>query len=1542
LSEWADVDSEIGRAVDRYSSEALAAYREAPRWIEEHANLERAAVEGGYGRRQLFELIQNGADELVGDAGRVEVVLTKQALYCANEGRPLTTEGVGALLSSHLSSKRGVEIGRFGLGFKSVLGITRRPEIFSRAGSIRFDPDDAAERIRSVVAAADRTPVLRLATAVDPNAAAREDPVLAELMKWATTVVRLRRDTADSSWLSNDLRSFPEQFLVFSPHVSALVLGDRENGVRRSITSRRDDNEFVLEEDAMESRWRVFAAEHQPTENARLDAGAMAERERIPLVWAVPTRRGRRGEFWAFFPTLDQTTLSGVVNAPWKLNEDRTRIIEGPFNLELIQHLGALVIENLPSLCPPDDPGVLLELMPARGREAAGWADAELTEFVNELATRSQTIPDQEATLRSPRRINLHPAQIPRDVLDTWAEQPNRPADWVHPSAETRDRRARVELYMDDKPASGLDDWLQALLAESDPLTGSIAAVTVAAKLAETVPDFLPALRNTRIVLDDSGMLVAPSTSGLFCRSSIPIDIEAHYVDHALEKAVGGALETLGVHQVDPELALEARLRAYEKTWSAADWDLFWEVARMVSPQAVVGAVERSEVAASRLKARSCDGQYRWLASLLLPGAIIREGSVDDATVVLDTHFHRTELRAIELLGVPSGPSRNGGSTDEPWFTGYRREAVEAYLERLRAGGGAPNRDLLDFRVRPFAGPLSQLVGGLSDQSRAAYTAAVLRVSDNLAPWVFGHQTMVSRYPEMEWPNPVVSMLRRYGLLDTSLGRRQLPATVGPGLSYLKLALPVADIPSLVARTLGVPDDIGALTDDQWESAFETTLSLTDEATIGTLYAAAASTARDAPPELRARVGRSYDLRPPEAVVAVADPALARVLADSAEAFIQVDTADDQRLLVERWGLKDANDEVRSEVLWTSSGEAEPLADAYPMLRSRLAPAQRLLQLQPCDELQLERFTATGRVGEQRSMVVYDGTIYFKGTLEPSQLLNRVSDALGLGLDRADIDAVLRNLDEQRVQLLRTAIRGAGSDTERLLLAVGVDELRARLPRATLQAVEALEGELDDRAIADLALVVHGTRVLQEHADILDSKGLEAPVAWGGKRRAVSFVRDLGFPIEYAGFESSALERILEVDGPPDIGPLHDYQITIVSEIRGLIQGSNGRRGLLSLPTGAGKTRVTIEALIAAVTEGHLKSPVLWVAQTEELCEQAVQTWSELWRGKGPRGRLTISRLWGHFEAQEAEHGEQVVVATIQKLAAGVFSKDSYEWLKRAGCLVVDEAHTSIGPMYTRLLDWQGLSRNRARVPLIGLTATPFRGTNLEETKRLVGRYGNKRLDLTALGGTDAYPELQRIGILAKVDHELLPGSDIQLNKEELESLNRFSQLPDAALRRLAADINRNRTLLESITALNVKWPVLVFCVSVEHAQTMAALLNRDGIPAASITANTEKSARRYYIDKFRNGRLRVLTNYNVLAAGFDAPKVRALYVARPTYAPNAYQQMIGRGLRGPRNGGTERCLLVNVADNVAQYGEALAFHDFEYVWEPQTPNGSG
>ena len=91
-------------------------------------------------------------------------------------------------------------------------------------------------------------------------------------------------------------------------------------------------------------------------------------------------------------------------------------------------------------------------------------------------------------------------------------------------------------------------------------------------------------------------------------------------------------------------------------------------------------------------------------------------------------------------------------------------------------------------------------------------------------------------------------------------------------------------------------------------------------------------------------------------------------------------------------------------------------------------------------------------------------------------------------------------------------------------------------------------------------------------------------------------------------------------------------------------------RGLISLPTGAGKTRVAVQALVEALSRRGLGSPVVWIAPSDELCEQAVQTWSEVWRAYGSMEELRIGRLWGSNEVPESVGGSQVVVATTDKL----------------------------------------------------------------------------------------------------------------------------------------------------------------------------------------------------------------------------------------------------------------------------------------------------
>ena len=229
---WVGPEGVLGRYISEESTKTLESYRVQPTRVDEDARAEQDAARGGYQRRQLLELVQNSADALspdvscigplspgdeqgafrcesspgadvpaVQDGGRIEVRLTEDCLYCADDGAPIDENGVRSLMFSRLSPKRATgQIGMFGLGFKSVLGVSDEPEFFSRSGSFRFDPAGSRDRIRAGVpgtehAAFLRFPVLRLPEPIEPSECAAGDDVLRDLMGWAVNIVRLRPET---------------------------------------------------------------------------------------------------------------------------------------------------------------------------------------------------------------------------------------------------------------------------------------------------------------------------------------------------------------------------------------------------------------------------------------------------------------------------------------------------------------------------------------------------------------------------------------------------------------------------------------------------------------------------------------------------------------------------------------------------------------------------------------------------------------------------------------------------------------------------------------------------------------------------------------------------------------------------------------------------------------------------------------------------------------------------------------------------------------------------------------------------------------------------------------------------------------------------------------------------------------------------------------------------------------------------------------------------------------------------------------------------
>ncbi|MGF1342290.1 DEAD/DEAH box helicase [Streptomyces flavovirens] len=1572
--------SPVIRKIVEQSARVLETYRVDPGLILEHANGERRITQGGYGDRQLFELVQNAADEIAGSpGGKVHVVLTEAHLYCANEGTPVTPDGAETILRMSVSKKRGGQIGRFGVGVKSILAVTDTPQFFSTSGSFGFDRAWSYEQIKQARGTDEEfeAPVLRMARPLDSAQERATDAVLDDLLTWATTVVRLPLLPGAAERLGHDMhastrsgepsREFPARFQLFSRHVGTVLLEDRRPmpTVRREIAINHEGVRHTVHEkrtgrpDA-HSDWKVFTHSHTPTETARRSAGEMHDRGTIDVSWAVPEYVGDavlvapkgRGEFWSFFPTKYPMTLSGALNGAWKTNEDRQNLLDAsPFNQEIIQVAARLVVESLPQLAPPQDPGAYLTLLPGRPRESEtlNWADRYLTEQIWKLAAQRPSLPDQDGVLQIPRDIRVHPAPrnkapLKPEWLRMWNSYPGRPTDWIHPSVEAAEFRAgKVGHILDEAklPRATVRDWLEALVTDGTAEASAVAIRILASMIRESSP-FASEARSAHIVLtEESGMV--PAVVGKVYRRTVQDGLRdgTTYIDTQLSEdpSLITDLNEIGIRDADSRGRFIGVLEQGFANYGPESWTRFWELFHSAGGSQVSAEVRaRYPLPAETLFVRTVDGRFHRMKDCLLPGPVVPGDGSRDASVATDMSFHSDDMAVFREFGLRDRPTSGHRPAGEAWFEEYRTAIYESYCKTLSSSANRPNISRLKVEGSPTGGPL-HLLERLSDDGRAAFVKA-LPDDSVIDTWTmqFGAQAATRKaiHSPLRW------MLRRHGRVPTSQGVTALSDAVGPQLRSYADVLPVADISEEKARKLHLPVVVDDVPGRQWSRLLEELGRSDDDAFVGRTYVML-TRLEVAFPEgelTRCRVGADWTTREDGEIAVAATEAEYRALrAEQLPALFAGNEAD-AALLVKTWGMLRHSDVISKETRHVEVGEPSSLIDAYPTLRQRLGHTVNNYRVLHCSELEELTRTPQGTKATPLASALQGTTVL---VLEPADRLATLMAAdrelrWGLGETgcRAVIDAQERQEADEQVQAALRRVRQASSVEEKLELLIGADALRERLPPGLLESEQVELGDVEPsaRRIARMAYNAHGDGVLQEHArDLVAAYPSHAPSSFTGSSSALKFVSEFGFPDSFAGTRTPSLAPRLDVAGPTEFPRLHDYQERLATNVFAMLDRFTPQRGMLSLPTGAGKTRVAAEAVIRWVKQaGQLDGPILWIAQTEELCEQAVQSWSFVWSKVGADSPLTISRLWSTNEAGPVDERPHLVVATDAKLRK-CLGTDSYGWLRSACLVIVDEAHVAISPQYTDILAQLGLTARETGRHLLGLTATPFRNTNDEETRRLVQRFGGRRLDDGIFPTGDAYGELQELGMLARVDHRELVGGTIELTRDEKERADQMSLLSKAAEQRLADDNDRNNRILDEIGGMPADWPVLLFATSVGHAKFIAAKLKDRGISAASVDSATSTGDRRKSVDDFRRRRIRVLTNYGVLTQGFDAPATRAVVVARPTYSPNVYQQMIGRGLRGPGNGGKEECLILNVRDNITNYGKALAFTQFEHLW---------
>jgi hypothetical protein len=239
--------------------------------------------------------------------------------------------------------------------------------------------------------------------------------------------------------------------------------------------------------------------------------------------------------------------------------------------------------------------------------------------------------------------------------------------------------------------------------------------------------------------------------------------------------------------------------------------------------------------------------------------------------------------------------------------------------------------------------------------------------------------------------------------------------------------------------------------------------------------------------------------------------------------------------------------------------------------------------------------------------------------------------------------------------------------------------------------------------------------------------------------------------------------------------------------------------------------------------------------------------------------------------------------------------------------VIVDEAHHLPANSFDQFV------RSIRPHILLGLTATP---------ERTDGRNLNDYFDLRP----DGSPAVS-LRLWDALDQQLLSPFEYYATADETDlSQVRWNRLEEAAQldALISSNVMRGRMVinaLEQYVSDLTRLKGIAFCVSVRHAEAMAAWFTKSGLPARSLTGSNSPAERDDAIKALRSGDVKIICTCDLFNEGVDIPEVNTLLLLRPTQSPVVYQQQIGRGLR--LADGKESCL---VLDFVGQHGETFRF----------------
>jgi superfamily II DNA or RNA helicase/HKD family nuclease len=335
----------------------------------------------------------------------------------------------------------------------------------------------------------------------------------------------------------------------------------------------------------------------------------------------------------------------------------------------------------------------------------------------------------------------------------------------------------------------------------------------------------------------------------------------------------------------------------------------------------------------------------------------------------------------------------------------------------------------------------------------------------------------------------------------------------------------------------------------------------------------------------------------------------------------------------------------------------------------------------------------------------------------------------------------------------------------------------------------------------------------------------------------------------------------------------------------------NRRRNLIIAATGTGKTVIAAFDYARVAETAGVRPRLLFLAHRYEILAQARDTFRHVLHDAAFGELLT-----GSNDAQQFDH----VFATIQKAA---------DLLERFGRghfrhVIVDECHHVPAASY------------QAVVPLVtpdllvGLTATPERSDGKSLLPDFDGHIGAELRLWHALDRQLLVP-FEYYGLSDGVDLRHVQWTRHGYNTTALADVY-TGHHARAAL--VLHQLSRRVGAVRQVRALG-------FCVSIDHAEFMAAQFTAAGVPSLAVHGGSPEDVRIDAPRRLRQREVNVLFTCDLYNEGVDLPFVDTLLLLRPTMSATLFMQQLGRGLRHhPKKAS---CL---VLDFIGQHHEEFRF----------------